>query len=112
MSLETAFKKLGNALEDLSSLEVRTYTGDIKTFLSEDETAENFKKLVSDNVAAGTLELKLYTRLDADGDSDHFFASGNIDETMLKSHVEAFKMGQDIRRAYIELFKDVAQKLL
>jgi hypothetical protein len=112
MALSDAFEKLKEGLRDLSSLEVRTYSGDISIFLDPENEDADFKKLVDDNIKSGTIKLKLYTRLDADGDSDHFFAADEIDRVLLDSHVQAFKMGQDIRRGYLELFKSFAEGII
>lgn len=114
MGLTQAFAGLKEGLADLSSLEVRTYSGDLTLFLETDAKAERFKELVDTATTAASddkpaqIKLMLYTRLDADGDSDHFFATGDIDKTMLDSHVAAFQMGHEIRRAYLELFKNIA----
>jgi hypothetical protein len=114
MGLKDAFDGLKEGLVDLSSLEVRTYSGDLTLFLDPDMSPDDFKELVAKSTTAPAngdppqIKLMLYTRLDADGDSDHFFASGDIEKTMLESHVAAFQMGHEIRRAYLELFKQLA----
>ena len=112
MALKDALQKLADGLEDLASLEVRTYSGNITTLIDSDKDTTKFKELVKKGLTGGDFRLKLYTRLDADGDSDHFFDAGGIDEIMLNSHIEAFNMGHEIRKAYLELFKDVADDIL
>lgn len=112
MSLTDAFKKLEEGLKDLSQLEVRTFTGDISAQIKGYSGTLDVGKIVDAEVKKGTVTLKLYTRLDADGDSDHFFDIGPIDPVVVEAHASAFEMGQEIRRSYLELFKDVAIKII
>lgn len=111
MSLTEAFSKLRDGLKDLSQLEVRTFTGDISAQIKGHTGKLDVGTIVDSEVKKGTVKLKLYTRLDADGDSDHFFDSGPIDPVIVESHASAFEMGQEIRRSYLELFGDLAQTL-
>ncbi|MEM0991087.1 MAG: hypothetical protein AAGK00_19640 [Pseudomonadota bacterium] len=113
MALSDAFGKLKEGLLDLSSLEVRTFTGEIDLMVGAvDGDADNFKKMLDEAKAEGKVSMKIYTRLDADGDSDHFVAASGVDDAMVTSHVAAFKMGQEIRRSYIELFRDLAERTI
>ena len=110
MALKDAFDKLREGLEDLASLEVRTFSGDYKVLINAQGSAgKDFKQLADEGIKKGTLTLQLMTRLDADGDSDHFFASGEVGERMLASHLAAFKLGQEIRQGYLEMFRTLAQ---
>lgn len=112
MALEDAFKKLRDGLVDLGSLEVRSFSGDITAMLGNGTANQSFKQLFDKAVKDGKISMKVYTRLDADGDSDHFMAEGGVDEGMAASHVAAFQMGQEIRRTYLELFKDIAEGII
>jgi hypothetical protein len=112
MALSDAFGKLKDGLQDLGSLEVRSFSGDVSTFLTQAPGGQDFQKLFDKSVKDGVISLKIYTRLDADGDSDHFVADSGVDSTMAESHVAAFQMGQEIRRSYIELFKDLATRII
>lgn len=112
MALTDAFDKLRDGLEDLGSLEVRSFSGDVTALLGTGTANQSFKTLFDKAVKDGKISLKIYTRLDADGDSDHFLAESGVDEGMATSHVAAFQMGQEIRRTYIELFRDVAQRIV
>lgn len=112
MALENAFDKLKDGLEDLGSLEIRSFSGDISAVLGTGNANQSFKTLFDKAVKDGKISLKMYTRLDADGDSDHFIADSGVDEGMATGHIAAFQMGQDIRRTYIELFRDVAQRIV
>ena len=112
MALENAFDKLRDGLEDLGSLEIRSFTGDVTAVLGSGNANQSFKTLFDKAVKDGKISLKMLTRLDADGDSDHFVADSGVDEGMAASHIAAFQMGQEIRRSYIELFRDVAQRIV
>jgi hypothetical protein len=112
MSLTTAFDALKAGLTDFSKLEVRTFTGDISALI-EGATGElDVGAIVDAAVKDGTITLRLYTRLDADGDSDQFFSDGPIDPIVVDAHTSAFRMGQEIRHSYLELFKDVAKRII
>ena len=112
MALENAFDKLRDGLEDLGSLEIKSFSGDVNAVLGTGASNQSFKTLFEKALKDGKISLKMYTRLDADGDSDHFIADSGVDEGMAAGHVAAFRMGQDIRRTYIELFRDVAQRII
>ncbi len=112
MALKDAFAKLKDGLQDLGSLEVRSFSGDVSAFLNQAAGNQDFQKLFDKALKDGVISLKIYTRLDADGDSDHFLSDTGIDQTMADSHVAAFQMGQEIRRGYIELFKDLANRTI
>ncbi|MFK7945915.1 MAG: hypothetical protein AB8B85_23815 [Paracoccaceae bacterium] len=112
MALENAFDKLRDGLEDLGSLEIRSFSGDVTAVINSGAGNQSFKTLFDKAIKDGKISLKMYTRLDADGDSDHFIADSGIDDGMAAGHIAAFQMGQEIRRSYIELFRDVAQRIV
>ena len=105
-------KRLADPEAVAGSLEVRSFSGDVSAFLTQAAGGQDFQKLFDKSVKDGVISLKIYTRLDADGDSDHFVAETGVDGTMADSHVAAFQMGQEIRRSYIELFKDLANRVI
>lgn len=112
MSLTKAFGKLKEGLEDFSKLEVRTFTGDISALIKGSAGDLDVGKIFDAAVKEGTLTLRLYTRLEADGDSDQFFSEGPIDPILVEAHASAFQMGQEIRHSYLELFQDIAKRII
>ena len=113
MSLSEAFTALNEKLKDFSELEVRTFTGDISALIKKSTTDKLDVGAIVDAAAkAGTITLRLYTRLDADGDSDQFFSDGPIDPILVEAHASAFQMGQEIRHSYLELFQDIAKRII
>ena len=112
MSLTTAFEALKEGLTDFSKLEVRTFTGDISALVEKSTGDLDVGAIVDAAVKDGTINLRLYTRLDADGDSDQFFSDGPIDPVLVEAHASAFQMGQEIRHSYLELFTDVAKRII
>ena len=112
MSLTEAFENLNKGLKDFSKLEVRTFTGDISALIKGATGDLDVGKIVDAGVKDGTINLRLYTRLDADGDSDQFFSDGPIDPVLVEAHASAFQMGQEIRHSYLELFMNVAKKII
>jgi hypothetical protein len=112
MSLKKAFGKLSESLQDLSSLETRTYRGDITAEILNAGSEADFKKLLDKARTKGTLKLILYTRMDGDGDSDHIYSNDAIDQGVIDAHKSAFDMGREIRQGYLELFKDIASDII
>lgn len=112
MSLTSAFEALNAGLKDFSKLEVRTFTGDISALIKGSAGDLDVGKIFDAAVKEGTLTLRLYTRLDADGDSDQFFSDGPIDPVLVEAHASAFKMGQEIRHSYLELFQGIAKRII
>ena len=66
MSLTEAFENLNKGLKDFSKLEVRTFTGDIPALIKGATGDLDVGKIVDAGVKDGTINLRLYTRLDAD----------------------------------------------
>ncbi len=112
MALEAAFTKLGETLEDLGSLETRTFRGKVTAEILSAASANEFKTLLEEARVGGTLTLVLYTRMDGDGDSDHIYLEDGIEQAVIDAHKSAFDMGREIRQGYLELFKDVAERLI
>ena len=93
MALEDAFKKLGDALDDLSSLETFTYRGDIEAIVKT-SGEDGFRAALDEARTEGKLHLLLYTRLDADGDSVNIHGTGGVDQSLIDAHKAAFDMGR------------------
>ena len=112
MALEDAFNRLKDALNDLGSLETYTYSGDITAEILNADGEAAFREALDKARTEGTLHLRLYTRLDADGDCINIHGSGEIDPSLIEAHKAAFDMGRSIRQGYLELFKDVADRII
>ena len=111
MALEDAFKKLGDALDDLSSLETFTYRGDIEAIVKT-SGEDGFRAALDEARTEGKLHLLLFTRLVADGDSVNIHGTGGVDQSLIDAHKAAFDMGRSIRQGYLELFKDIALDII
>ena len=112
MSLSTAFEALKDGLKDFSKLEVRTFTGDISALINNTTDELDVGTIVDAATKNGTIALRIYTRLDADGDCDQFFSDGTVDPILVEAHASAFQMGQEIRHSYLELFTDIATRII
>lgn len=111
MALRKALQDLNNAVKDLMSLHVQTYTGkvdstaqlrnspfdDIRTTLSGDSSSTNIK-----------VNLVLETLIKFDGDSYNFIDTNSAPpESVLKLHKDAVDSGIQTRMGLMEFVSDV-----
>lgn len=102
---------LKNAVGDLASLEVITFTGVMAVTATEAKTLnldEAFDKI---DEAGTTVTIVANTKINLDGDVRQFIADG-IDEALLKAHQDAVNAGQDTRNAIFNLIKSTIQGML
>lgn len=107
MPLGDALKNLKNAVTDLSSLHIQTYSGTLN-FQVSDANYETIKTAVKqaaegDNAA---ITLVAETLLQFDGDSYNFIATG-ADTNILQAHKDAVEAGLKTRQGLVDAFKDI-----
>lgn len=107
MSLETALIDLKNAVGDLTSLEVRTYVGEIDVVISGISGATDFEQSLEKAKTDGKIQLQLVTKLNFDGDGIVLVPSSAPADYIQKAHDTALKAGNDVRQGLISLFSDV-----
>ena len=114
MALNDAFKRLEDAVGDLSSLDVESYTGKLKAEIHNEgeNNIIDWKKLVAEAKKEGVINLKLASHFNFDGDGTLFEAEGEIPDTLRTAHNEAVKAGQQIRKDLLDLFADTVRKLV
>ncbi len=110
MSFAESFKKIEDGIGDLTQLNVRTFTGEIKA------TAANLpaKGLTIDEFlsaanGAGEIQIVGFTDMKIDGDIDQFITSAPF-PTVIAAHNSAILAGQQSRKAMLDLFTDLIKK--
>jgi len=111
MSIRNAFTKIGNAISDLSSLHVQTYTGSVTVDMDNLGANEHGMDKVRDAVAtanaAGDITLVAEAYYQFDGDSYNFLTSDDVSTKALEMHTAAVEAGLKTRRGLAELVKGV-----
>jgi len=107
--LTTGLKSIGSFLEDMSSLEVQTYTGSIDVAVDTAMGADGKLKSISDLLAAAkatdnNLKLCAVTKMMCDGDAINLVPDGDFHDHIQKVHAAAVKAGIDTRHGLLALF--------
>jgi hypothetical protein len=111
MSLSTAVAKISEAIKDLSSLHVQTYTGSVNVDLSTVAAGKLAIDTVRETIAEeagkpeGTIKLVAEAYYQFDGDSYNFLTSDAIPEGALEMHSAAVEAGIKTRQGLVELVK-------
>ncbi len=104
MSLKSALNELSNAVKDLATLEVSTYTGTLEQAVDPQTGELNWDAFKP----KGDLTLVASTRVNADYDTVNFRASdtdGEKLQELLQLHKTAVESAQNGRLAIINMFK-------
>jgi len=109
MALKDALQKLNDAVKDLTSLHVQTFTGELTTEITGAEDFDNIRAAIK--TAKGKNEIKLVaeTLAQFDGDSYNFVKEdlGDVPPLALEVHQNAVESGIETRLGLLELFKDL-----
>ena len=106
-SLESALSTLKDAVADLTSLEVQTYTGDLDVVIKEWKGITNFEEILKNVKAKGNLKLKYVTKINFDGDGFVLVPETAPPDHIQEAHNAALKAGQDARIGLLSLFSEV-----
>lgn len=112
MGLKKALNDLNNAVKDLSSLHVQTFSGEVGITIDSDNGYKNIKKQIDESKAAGNLDLVAETLAQFDGDSYNFVKKDleDIPAVTLEVHKNAVKAGIETRIGLLGLFKSILIK--
>lgn len=110
--LADALKALNNAVEDLTSLHVQTFTGTMTTQIESAKSFKEVKTLIEtekNNKTDATIELVAETYAQFDGDSYNFVKKDleNVPSLALETHKNAVAAGIETRMGLLKLFKDL-----
>jgi len=109
MSLRDALQSLNSAVQDLTSLHVQTFTGELKTEITGEKNFTEIRNLIKKAKTDGEIELVAETLAQFDGDSYNFVKKDLNDapEVALEVHRDAVQSGIETRLGLLELFKDL-----
>lgn len=109
MGLKQALTKLNGAIEDLSSLHVQTFTGELEIKIDNDKGYKDLKAEIeaAKNKKDGSFVLVAETLAQFDGDSYNFVKKDltDVPAITLEVHKNAVKAGIETRIGLLGLFK-------
>jgi hypothetical protein len=106
-NIRDAMKKVANAFEDLTTLDVQTYTGTVD-LSGNQEGFKGIKNLVKQAQTDAKISLVAESVYQFDGDSFNFITNGQgVPSEALKIHQGAVEAGLKTRQGLFELFKDL-----
>lgn len=108
MGLKSALQALNNAVTDLTSLHVQTFTGTVTADV-ENKSFADIRQLVKDAKTNGEVKLVAETLAQFDGDSYNFVKEdlASVPPIALEVHQNAVKSGVETRMGLLTLFKDL-----
>ena len=104
MSLRGVLNAAKDAISDLSSLEVQTYTGEIKVAVESVGTT-NFTDILKTAKATGNITLAQVTKINIDGDGINLVPDTPPPPHVAEAHAAALEAGENVRASILELFK-------
>ncbi len=113
MALKDVFQTFVDAIEDLSSLDVLTFTGTLETDVTDEngEDVTDWVEILERSRAAGKVKLMLGSHFRCDGDADLFVAQADIPADLRAAHKDAVDAGRQIRKDVLDLFADTLKKI-
>ncbi|QSQ27063.1 hypothetical protein JY651_20045 [Pyxidicoccus parkwayensis] len=113
MGLKQAIESLGNQIDDLSKLEVVTYTGKVDVAIS-GTGAIDWDKLKTAAKTNGDVKLVAATQLNFDGDSYSFQTNEELPRIneLLALHQQAINSSLQARKAITDFFATSIKKLV
>lgn len=113
MGLKAALTELDNAVKDLTSLHVQTYSGEVNSSIIDgSQSYDDIRKLVQTAASDSKITLVAETLAQFDGDSYNFIKQelDDIPKLALEVHKNAVKSGVDTRLGLLTLFKGLFDK--
>ncbi|WP_430409938.1 hypothetical protein [Kordia sp.] len=110
--LKKALNDLNEAVKDLSSLHVQTFSGEVGITIDSDKGYKSIKEQIEKSKADGKLDLVAETLAQFDGDSYNFVKKDldDIPTITLEVHKNAVKAGIETRIGLLGLFKSLLVK--
>lgn len=109
MALKEAIKKLMAAVEDLSSLEVVSFSGTLTAEITSGSGGNviNWDKLVKAAKPNGKVKLMMASKFECDGDARLFTTSDGVSGDIRTAHDQAVQAGRQIRKDILDLVGDL-----
>jgi len=107
--LKKALNELNEAVKDLTSLHVQTFTGTIESEIDESTPFKSIKTMVETAVTSGKATLVADSLSQFDGDSYNFVSKDleNVPRLALEVHKNAVTAGIETRLGLLKLFKEL-----
>ena len=110
------FKDIKKAIKDMvvdaTELEVNTFTGEVKSFLSTPAQGNkkvsllDWSKIKTKIKTEANINLAASTQMKIDGDQNQFI-SNSITPSLMDSHRAAVEAGLQVRQGFVRLVKDI-----
>ena len=109
MALKDALKKLNDAVTDLTSLHVQTFTGELESEISGNEPFTDIRNMIKQAKNSGKIKLVAETLAQFDGDSYNFLKQDldTVPSKALDIHKNAVDSGIETRLGLLSLFKNM-----
>lgn len=106
--LKKALEALRDAVDDLTSLHVQTFSGSLK-FTTEGNSFDNVRKTIEDAKNAGEITLIAESLFKFDGDSYNFLANdeGGVPPSALELHKASVESGIKTRESLCKMVKGI-----
>lgn len=102
MAFQDVVNKAVEAIEDLSSLEVLTFRGELTSVIDQKGKID-WSKLTANASNVGKLKLALATNVKIDADVQQYIADDVPPQWIVDAHIAAVKSGLEARKALLEL---------
>ena len=108
MGLKDALDKLNNAIDDLTSLHVQTFTGEV-TFVQEGKTFNDVRTAIETARGESKISLVAESVFKFDGDSYNFVTSqeGGVPSSALELHKASVDSGIKTRQGLMQMVKGI-----
>lgn len=103
-AFKDAFDKIGNAIQDITTLEVISYKGSIKVTAGGAYPGD-FDAIMTQATASADFKVNACTRSQLDGDMQVFYDT-DITQTDIDAHLALVDTARKNRQAMVDLFKD------
>jgi hypothetical protein len=105
MALKAAIQGLVNAFQDLSSLEVVSFSGTLTAKITTGTGGNiiNWDELVKAAKPGGAVKLMMASKFECDGDAKLFTTSEAVSQDIRTAHDQAVQAGQQIRKDILDL---------
>ncbi|MCK5137797.1 MAG: hypothetical protein KAR19_18570 [Bacteroidales bacterium] len=112
MALKDALQKLNDAVQDLTSLHVQTFTGEINLNIDGTRDFDKIRGSVKTAKEKNEITLVAETLAQFDGDSYNFVKQDldDVPDLALEVHKNAVESGIETRLGLLELFKNLIHK--
>lgn len=96
--------KLKDAIKDMASLEVLTFTGNVSATIT-DGNAIDWENMIEKAKTGGEVQLVAATKIEFDRDTKLFIASG-VEAEILAAHEQAVANATTVRQSFLKMVTD------